>query len=141
MLSVFVVLPVVLRRAAGVTGVIAAAEPLSEQIWKLAGGGSELATPESRAALNRRLNQYLGQIPDEDLKGFFRSHYRNRLFETKSRSKWAPGPPPVPRHRPRDDKKLLPQQGLGGRAEGDSARRERTILQTVVNFPELLRVF
>ena len=121
--------------------VLAAAEPLSEQIWKLSGGGGELTTPESRAALNRRLNQYLGKIPDDDLKVFFRSHYRGRLFEPKSRAKWEPGPRPVLRHRSRDDKKLLPQQGLGGRAEGDSARRERTILQTVVNFPELLDEF
>ena len=118
--------------------VLLGAEPLSEQIWKLAGGGGELATPESRAALNSRLNQYIGQIPDDDLKSFFRSHYRDRLFQFKSRGKWQPGPRPAPRRRPRDDEKLLPQHGLGGHAEGDSARRERTILQTVVNFPELL---
>jgi len=121
--------------------VLTAAEPLSEQIWKLAGGGRELATPESRAALNRRLNQYLAQIPDDDLKGFFRRHYRSRLFQTKSREKWDPGTRPVHHRRAQDNKKLLPQHGLGGRAEGDSARRERTILQTVVNFPELLDEF
>ena len=45
------------------------------------------------------------------------------------------------RRRLRDDKKLLPQHGLGSRAQGDSARRERTILQTVVNFPTLLHEF
>ena len=121
--------------------VLAGAEPLSEQIWKLAGGVGEVTTPESRAALNRRLNQYLAQIPDDDLKSFFRSHYRGRLFEPRARGKWGPGPRAAPRLRPREDEKVLPQHGLGGRAEGDSARRERTILQTVVNCPELLHEF
>jgi DNA primase len=121
--------------------VLVAAEPLSEQLWKLAGGGGELATPESRAALNRRLNAYLSQIPDEDLASFFRRHYRDRLFAPKMRRRWERGARPAPNRRPRDDEKLPPQLGLGGRAEGDSARRERTILQTAANFPELLHEF
>ena len=121
--------------------VMAGAEPLSEQLWKIAGGGEELTTPESRASLNRRLNGYLEQIPDDDLKFYFRRHYKNRLFEPFTKSKSQRGPRPAPRRGPRDDEKLLPQQGLGGRAEGSSARRERTILQTILNFPELLHDF
>jgi len=121
--------------------VLAGAEPLSEQLWKIAGGGEELTTPESRAALNRRLNGYLEQIPDDDLKFYFRRHYKNRLFEPFTKSKSQRGPRPAPRRGPRDDEKLLPQHGLGGRAEGSSARRERTILQTILNFPELLLDF
>ena len=121
--------------------VLAGAEPLSEQLWKIAGGGEELTTPESRAALNRRLNGYLEQIPDDDLKFYFRRHYKNRLFEPFTKSKSQRGPRPAPRRGPRDDEKLLPQHGLGGRAEGNSARRERTILQTILNFPELLHDF
>ena len=121
--------------------VLAGAEPLSEQLWKIAGGGEELTTPESRAALNRRLNGYLEQIPDDDLKFYFRRHYKNRLFEPFTKSKSQRGPRPAPRRGPRDDEKILPQHGLGGRAEGSSARRERTILQTILNFPELLNDF
>ena len=100
-----------------------------------------MTTPESRAALNRRLNGYLQQIPDDDLKSFFRRHYKNRLFEPFAKGKPPYGPRPAPRRRPRDDEKLLPQQGLGGRAEGSSARRERTILQTILNYPQLLHDF
>ena len=121
--------------------VLAGAEPLSEQLWKIAGGGEELTTPESRAALNRRLNGYLEQIPDDDLKFYFRRHYKNRLFEPFTKSQAQRGMRPAPRRGPREDEKLLPQQGLGGRAEGSSARRERTILQTILNFPELLHDF
>ena len=121
--------------------VLAGVEPLSEQIWKLAGGGGELATPESRAALNRRLSRYLEQIPDDDLKFYFRRHYKNRLFEPFARGKLRRGPRAELGRRPRDDEKLLPQHGLGGRAEGNSARRERTILQTILNYPALLHEF
>jgi len=121
--------------------VLTGAAPLSEQLWKVAGGGDDLTTPESRAALNRRLNGYLEQIPDNDLKLFFRRHYKNRLFEPFTKSKPHSGARPAPRRRPRDDEKLLPQQGLGGRAEGSSSRRERTILQTILNFPQLLHDF
>ncbi|MFP6688365.1 MAG: DNA primase [Alphaproteobacteria bacterium] len=121
--------------------VLSGAEPLSEQLWRVAGGGDDLTTPESRAALNRRLNGYLQQIPDDDLKSFFRRHYKNRLFEPFAKGKSPYGPRPAPRRRPRDDEKLLPQQGLGGRAEGSSARRERTILQTILNYPQLLHDF
>jgi DNA primase len=121
--------------------VLAGAEPLSEQIWKLAGGGGDLATPESRAALNRRLNLYLEQIPDDDLKFYFRRHYKNRLFEPFAKGKSRQAPRLDARRRPRDDEKLLPQQGLGERADGNSAHRERTILQTILNFPALLIEF
>ncbi len=121
--------------------VLAGAEPLSEKIWKLAGGGDDLATPESRAALNRRLNLYLEQIPDDDLKFYFRRHYKNRLFEPFTKSNLKRGPRLEPRRRPRDDEKVLPQHGLGERGEGNSARRERTILQTILNFPALLIEF
>ncbi|MDP6475126.1 MAG: DNA primase [Alphaproteobacteria bacterium] len=126
---------------AAIEEVLAGAEPLSEQIWKLAGGGGDLATPESRAALNRRLNLYLEQIPDDDLKFYFRRHYKNRLFEPFVKSHLKRGPRLEPRRRPRDDEKLLPQHGLGKRGEGNSARRERTILQTILNFPALLIEF
>ncbi|MBT3928902.1 MAG: DNA primase [Rhodospirillaceae bacterium] len=121
--------------------VLAGASPLSEQIWKLAGGGSELSTPEARAALNRRLNDYLEQIPDGDLKFYIRRHYKTRLYEpfSKVRSGWR-APPEQPR-RPRDDEKVLPQQGLGGRADGNSTHRERAILQTILKFPALLHEF
>jgi DNA primase len=121
--------------------VLAGAEPLSEELWKIAGGGEKLMTPESRAALNRRLNGYLEQIPDDDLKFYFRRHYKNRLFEPFTKSQAQRGMRPALRRGPREDEKLLPQQGLGGRAEGNSARRERTILQTILNFPELLHGF
>ena len=121
--------------------VLAGAEPLSEELWKIAGGGEELMTPESRAALNRRLNGYLEKIPDDDLKFYFRRHYKNRLFEPFTKSQAPRRMRPALRRGPREDEKLLPQQGLGGRAEGSSARRERTILQTILNFPELLHDF
>jgi DNA primase len=122
--------------------VLVGAAPLSEQLWKLAGGGETITSPEGRAALNRRLNTYLEQIPDDDLKFYFRRHYKNRLFEpfTKIRSGFRGRPEQLLR-RPRDDDKLLPQQGLGGRAEGNSGHRERAILQTILKFPALLHEF
>ena len=130
-----------------VQAVLSGAEPLSKQLWKLAGGGEALTTPESRAALNRRLNGYLEQIPDDDLKFYFRRHYKNRLYEpfSKIRSGTRAGQgwgarADQPR-RPRDDEKLLPQHGLGARAEGNSAQREKEILQTVLRFPPLLHEF
>jgi len=128
------------RRA--IEEVLAGAEPLSEQLWKLAGGGGDLTTPESRAALKRRLDGYLDQIPDGDLKFYFRRHYKNRLFEPFTKKFTArAGPRERPAKRPPENEKLIPQQGLGGHAEGNSAQRERTILQTILNFPALLQEF
>jgi DNA primase len=121
--------------------VLTGASPLSEKIWILAGGGGELTTPEARAALNRRLNGYLEQIPDGDLKFYIRRHYKTRLYEPFSKIGSGRKPHRETRRRARDDEKILPQQGLGGRAEGNSAHRERAILQTILKFPELLHEF
>ncbi len=120
--------------------VLAAAEPLSEQIWELARGGEALVTPESRAALKRRLDGYLKQIPDDDLKFYFRRHYKNRLFEPFTKARLRQEPQSKLPRRERDNAKV-PRQGPGAHTEGSSEHRDRTILQTILRFPALLHEF
>lgn len=117
--------------------VLAGAEPLSALLWKMAGGAESLESPEQRAAVNRRLGAAIERIPDRDLQFYYQRHFRVRLYEGGTRQ--GRPAPSAPRQRP--EAKLVPQDGLGRTPQGNAARRERTTLQTVLNFPGLVHEF
>ena len=47
--------------------IVAAAVPLSDQLWKMAAGGRMLETPEARARVSKQLQDQVARIPDRDL--------------------------------------------------------------------------
>ncbi len=71
-----------LARASGpaaVESVIAAALPLVDLIWQRETEADVLATPERRAALERRLQALCGEIRDEILRRHYQAEFRTRL--------------------------------------------------------------
>jgi len=59
--------------------VLAAAEPLSEVIWRLETGGRRPRTPEDRAALQKRFSERARDIADATFRRHFIDHFRRRL--------------------------------------------------------------
>ena len=113
--------------------IVAAAIPLSEQLWAMAVGGRALETPEARARISRQLQEQIERIPDQDLRYRYLEDYRRRLRLPGQRRKQG-GPPPA----------LAPElpvrrgAALGPGPQGDPQPRERTLLQTLLDFPDLL---
>ncbi len=71
-----------LVRARGRTGLealLAKARPLVDVVWALEASGGKFATPEQRAALERRLNQHIGQIADRSVQYHYQQQIRERL--------------------------------------------------------------
>ncbi|MSO74269.1 MAG: DNA primase [Alphaproteobacteria bacterium] len=120
--------------------VLDAAVPFSTALWKLAAGGLSLETPEARAEVGRRLDSLVEQIPDRDLRFHYQRHFRQQLNDSAfsarrikgKRGNFKPG---------RSDDRAREQKAPLPNAVDATRQRERTILQTVVNFPDLLTEF
>ncbi len=120
--------------------VLDAAVPFSTALWKLAAGGLSLETPEARAEVGRRLDSLVEQIPDRDLRFHYQRHFRQQLNDSAfsarrikgKRGNFKPG---------RSDDRAREQKAPLPNAVDATRQRERTILQTVVNFPDLLSEF
>ncbi len=108
-----------------------AAIPLSEQLWRTATSGRALDTPEARARVNKRLQDQVEQIPDRDLRFYYLGHFRRRLREPAPKRRDGRWPTPA-------DAPVTRGDALGPRALGAAQRRECTLLQTLLNFPELV---
>ena len=135
--------------------VLVDAGPLSSRLWRLAGGEGGLETPERRAAVNRRLLAHIERIPDKDLRFYFQRHYRNRLYEgpaqpqmrttrttrTERTERIAYTAHAARRRADDAPERVMRHQALGRDPAGTSIQRERTLLQTVLNFPGLLPEF
>ena len=118
--------------------VLDAAAPFSTALWKLAAGELSLETPEARAEVGRRLDTLVKQIPDRDLRFHYQRHFRQKLNDSAfaaGRTKGPRGFKPGRPDRAREPKAPLPK------AADATRERERTILQTVLNFPYLLVEF
>jgi DNA primase len=61
-------------------GVLAAAMPLSDALWRLETGGRNIETPEERAALDDRLKKHALRIADTTVRGHFLSAFKDRLW-------------------------------------------------------------
>ena len=117
------------RRA--MAALLDAAAPLSEKLWEMATGGRALDTPEARAAADKRLRERVARIPDGDLRFYYLGHFRRRLREPAARRRDDGRSPPVA------DAPVARGAALGPKALGTAQRRECTLLQTLLNFPEL----
>ena len=118
--------------------VLEKAEPLSKALWKLALGELSLDTPEARAEVGRRIDTLIEPIADRDLRFHYQRHFRQLLndsaFQARSKPR-ARGAKSARPDRAREAKAPLPSAANAAR------QRERTILQTLLNFPALLGEF
>ncbi len=109
--------------------ILEAAMPLSEHLWQAATGGRAMRTPEQRAQAEQRLAGQVERIPDRGLRYRYLIHFRVRLQERpKRKGAGRAGATDVP---------IARGEALGPRAAGTGHRLERTLLQTLLNFPEL----
>ncbi len=119
--------------------VLDAAVPFSTALWKLAAGELALDTPEARAEVGRRLDALVEQIPDRDLRFHYQRHFRQQLNDSAFAARRIKGPGGA-KSAARADRAREPKAPPP--ATADAARqRERTILQTLLNYPDLLTEF
>jgi DNA primase len=139
-----------------VKDVVAAAQPLSEVLWQRALAENDRATPERKAQFERDLRNLVNQIGDDVVKKHYLAEMADRLaglFGKKANSEWRM----ANRGRKGSDYSLLaarysPKQrpwdvpappspqlkALVAVAASPGERRERMILLSLINHPELV---
>ncbi|MSP88007.1 MAG: DNA primase [Alphaproteobacteria bacterium] len=141
------------RGAAAMDGLLKAAEPLAQALWRLEFQARPADTPERRADLHARLKRRLGQIGDATVREFYRRHFGEtiaRAFAPPARGgqagadrSWRPrneapwrgrsSRPPMP--------VFEPPGGRAARAALDQVmgrRPQQVFLATLVNHPDLI---
>ncbi|MDQ0472922.1 DNA primase [Labrys wisconsinensis] len=139
--------------AGAVADVLRAARPLSDILWMRETEGGDFATPEKRAALERRLMEAVAPIQDETVRRHYQADMQARLrafFGPPARAFPARGGEARGRPRPRDGRPapappiaslVTPGVRDGALARGSRAGlpgREALILAVVVGHPALL---
>lgn len=138
--------------------VIAAAQPLSEMLWQRALNQNDRATPERKAQFERELRSVINMINDDVVKKHYYAEFAERsraLFQPAGAQRrgavrrpppglggWRGGKPlarpwDVPQPPTAQLKQLASQRSFQAGAE----RRERMIMLTLVNHPDLLHEF
>ncbi len=64
--------------------------PLVRALWEREFGAAPTGTPEQKAALDKRLRQALGQIPDADIKRYYGEALKQFRWEAFRPRNWAP---------------------------------------------------
>ena len=113
--------------------IVDAAIPLSDQLWRMALAGRALDTPEARARVNKLLQDQIARIPDRDLGFRYREDFRQRLRLPWQGRGQGGSPSFIAAEAPVPTGNAL---GPGGR--GTAQVRERTLLQTLLDFPSLV---
>ena len=114
--------------------IVDAAIPLSAQLWKTTAGGRVLDTPEARARVSKQLRDQVQRIPDRDLQNRYLFEEFWPRLRALAKAQWpgnraAPVIAEVP---------LSKGEALGSGERGSAQRRERALLQTLLDFPDLL---
>jgi DNA primase len=131
--------------------VIAAAEPMGAVLWQRALNDNDRSTPERRALFERDLKTQLRLIQDETVQKHYLADLQNRLDglfkgqrvaftkggKAQPRLKWGQKPWEVAQPASQKLKALASKAGFATAAE----RRERMIVLSLVNHPELLHEF
>lgn len=118
--------------------------PLSEVIWRSLSTG-DLSTPERRAGLRKRLFELVDTLRDTSIREFYQTYFNdllNRSFGASGVinknqrsgvvSRKLPGP------RAQIKRKINVSDGLGTSNAGTAHNRERVLLITLLNHPEIL---
>ncbi len=124
----------------------ASAVPLVDFLWRQLVGGRSLDTPERKAGVKRDLGNLARRISDNSVRAYYESEFRSRLYElfrgaaprqaAGSRpGKWfgrasgatarAALEPPI-------------ENSLGTGTAGSPIPREKSLMQTLLNFPSLI---
>ena len=114
--------------------IVDAAIPLSRQLWRMATDGRSLDTSEARSRVHEWLQEQAGQIPDRDL----RYRYLNEDFRPWLRALSPKAQKEFPSRPYAAEAKVARGEALGSGRHGDPQSRERTLLQTLLDFPDLL---
>lgn len=114
------------RGRAAMDEVIAGARPLDGVLWLMATEGQEVDTPERRAAVERRLMDWVDGIQDRTVQYQYRSHLRQRLRDAFGG--WRPRGAPIQR---------IGAEALDGRGAvaGLADRRAQILLAVVLHCP------
>lgn len=124
--------------AKGLAAVLAGAVPLVDFVWAAQGEGLALVTPESRAGLEKALEEQAGRIADRTVQQYYRNAFREKLkaqftpvrpaYEPRGGGKWKKGPVTprglVMKRPPRAD-------------EAVAARSHRILLAALLNHPAI----
>ena len=122
--------------------VLAAAQPLSDILWRKALEGRALDTPERRAALKKALDEMAGEIANADVREFYRQDFKERLARqfasaaTPAAQRQARSAPWTGRGKP----KVIPFGGLPASypISLGQGRKEQSLLAGVLLHPEYL---
>ena len=132
-----------------VKSVIAAAQPMAQVVWERALAANDRSTPERRAMFERELRTLIRLIQDETVQKHYMADVQARLAALfgstvrRNQSGFMPRGPrlkygqkawEVPQPPSQNLKNLASKAGFASTAE----RRERMILLSLVNHPELL---
>ena len=128
-----------LVRARGRTGfedLVTKARPLVDVIWTLEARAGNFATPEQRAALERRLNEHVSQIADRGVQYHYQQRIREHLYALFRRNT---GPRGGARPGKATDRRLPPANlGVRGDLTALRQRQERVLLSIIINHNELV---
>ena len=113
--------------------IVDAAIPLSDQLWRMALAGRALDTPEARARVNKLLQDQIARIPDRDLGFRYREDFRQRLRLPWQGRGQGGSPSFIAAEAP-----VPTGNALGPGGQGTAQVRERTLLQTLLDFPALV---
>ncbi len=102
--------------------VLAAAEPLSEALYREEVEKTPLKTPEAKAELEKRVQEILGRIQDPDLRRHYRQSFRQRLRDLFWKMERWRGQPNAPR--------------AAGRTPDGAAEQERILLGMMIAAPK-----
>ncbi|HSR54899.1 MAG TPA: DNA primase, partial [Alphaproteobacteria bacterium] len=127
------------RGARGMESLIASARPMADVIWDLETRGRAVDTPERRAAVEKALMTRARGIADKQVQDYYVRDFRRRLREAfadyspvaGARRRSSGGRPSPGRGR-------LAADPLIGTEDGRADARERVLVATVLNHPDLL---
>ncbi|HYD31701.1 MAG TPA: DNA primase [Azospirillaceae bacterium] len=138
------------RGAAAMRGVLDHALALSEMVWDMETRERNLSTPEAKAGLKAALEARCREIADRTVQEFYLKDMRRRVDEAFAWKRDSGGQPGRPWGGQRDGRRdfrrppnapdPMRQQILKAsrqRSRSDSQLRERFLLATIINHPEL----
>ncbi len=114
--------------------VLEGAEPLAEVLWRAAAAGKAVDTPERRALLRQTVANMTRRIGDDTVRAYYREFFEGRLAERTS----APTRRATARAVQRRGSRLQRRHALGSGGQASGASRERLLLVTLLNHPEIL---
>ena len=126
------------RGARGMESLLATAAPLAEVIWNLEVRGRPVDTPERRALIEKRLMERARAIADRGVQEHYLREFRARLRAAFADFSPVAGARRRARPGAATGRARLASDPLMAGAEGSAEARERVLVATVLNHPEIL---